>query len=136
MHNQAVRAERRLQQLRKLADTMIFDLYDQIASLAGATKARQSLVNTAIEYLDSLAAEAAGDPQLQLELATAYERVGDVQGNMANSHLGHPDAAIVSYRKGLALASKLVPSGPVLKLTARLHYKIGGRPASATGSSY
>jgi tetratricopeptide (TPR) repeat protein len=138
VQNEAVRAQRRFQQVRKLANTMIFDLHDQIASLPGATKARQSLVKTAIEYLDSLATEAAGDPQLQLELATAYEKIGDVQGNMANSHLGHPDAAVESYRKGLAIADRLALSRSALELAARLYYKTGdvqhrllGRPTEA-----
>jgi eukaryotic-like serine/threonine-protein kinase len=125
VRDQAVRAQRRFQQVRKLANTMIFDLHDQIASIPGATKARQSLVNSAIGYLDSLAAEAGGDSQLQLELATAYERVGDVQGNMANSHLDHPKAAVDSYRKGLAIAGNLAQSRQVLELAARLYYKIG-----------
>jgi serine/threonine protein kinase/tetratricopeptide (TPR) repeat protein len=141
VRSQAVRAERRFQQVRKLANTMLFDLHDEIAAVPGATRARQLLVKTALEYLDSLAAEAAGDPRLLLELATAYEKVGDVQGNPGNSHLGQPEAAVESYRKGLGIANRLTPAQPVLEMVARFYYKIGdvqhrllGRPSVARNS--
>jgi hypothetical protein len=89
---------------------MLFDFHDEISRLPGATRARQLLVKTGLEYLDSLAKEKAGDQRLRLELATAYEKVGDVQGNAANSHPGQPQNALESYRKGLTIASVLPPS--------------------------
>jgi serine/threonine protein kinase len=75
---QARRAEARFQQVRKLANTFVFDVDDAIQPLAGSTKARQLLVSTGLEYLDSLAAEAGGDPDLQLDLAQAYIKLGNV----------------------------------------------------------
>jgi eukaryotic-like serine/threonine-protein kinase len=138
VHSEAVRAQRRFQQVRKLADTIIFDLHDEIASLPGATKARQLLVKTAVEYLDSLAVEARNDPQLQRELATAYEKIGDVQGNGSYSNLGEPATAVENYRKGLAIANRLPTSKVALELITRFYYKIGnvqeqvwGRPTDA-----
>ncbi|MGH9755954.1 MAG: protein kinase domain-containing protein, partial [Blastocatellia bacterium] len=112
---QARRAERRFQQVRKLANTFLFDFHDKIQNLPGSTEAREMVVKTALEYLDSLAQEAEGDTSLQLELATAYDKVGDVQGNPALPNLGHSAAALDSYRKGLALAEQSArrePSNP------------------------
>ncbi|MGH9755217.1 MAG: protein kinase domain-containing protein [Blastocatellia bacterium] len=103
---QARRAERRFQQVRKLANTFLFDFHDKIQNLPGSTEAREMVVKTALEYLDSLAQEAEGDTSLLLELAAAYDKVGDVQGNPSSANLGHSAAALDSYRKGLALAEQ------------------------------
>jgi serine/threonine protein kinase len=62
VNRQARRAEYRFQQVRKLADTVLFDLNSEIESLAGSTKARELLVKTSLAYLDSLAAEGSNDP--------------------------------------------------------------------------
>ncbi len=121
----ARRAEYRFRQVRKLANTVLFDLNAEIESLAGSTKARELLVKTSLEYLDSLAAEARDDPTLQLELATAYEKVGDVQGNSRFSNLGRPEASLESYGKALAIAQRLGSSRPALEVLARSYSKMG-----------
>ena len=58
-------ADQRFQDVRKLAHTFVFDLHDQIAGLEGSTKARELMVSTALEYLDNLAKNSAGDLELQ-----------------------------------------------------------------------
>ena len=125
VERQARRAEQRFGQVRKLANTVLFDLHPEIESLAGSTRAREMLVRTSLGYLDSLAAEAGGDPALQLELAAAYEKIGDVQGNPLFANLGHPKEALESYRKALAIAGKSGTSWQVLEIIARSHYKMG-----------
>uniref|UniRef100_Q021H2 Serine/threonine protein kinase with TPR repeats n=1 Tax=Solibacter usitatus (strain Ellin6076) TaxID=234267 RepID=Q021H2_SOLUE len=125
VQRQAHRAEQRFGQVRKLANTVLFDLHPEIESLAGSTRAREMLVRTSLSYLDSLAAEAGDDPALQLELATAYEKIGDVQGNPLFANLGHPKASLESYGKALEIAQKVATSGQALEIIARSHYKIG-----------
>src|SRR5579872_700816 len=98
---QAHRAERRFRQVRELANVFLFDLDGQIRDLPGSTKARETLVRTALRYLDTLAAESADDPDLQRELGIAYRKVAFVQGQPGNPSLGHTSAALVSYRKAL-----------------------------------
>ena len=83
------RAERRFNDVRKLANNVLFDYHDAIKDLPGATKVRERLVKDALNYLDSLAGEAHGDPDLQRELAAAYERVGDVRGGDASQPWRH-----------------------------------------------
>src|SRR5262249_22129800 len=78
---QRARAERRFNDVRELANSLMLEVHDAIKDLPGATPARKLLVSRALRYLDSLSAESAGDPSLQRELATAYAKVGDVQGN-------------------------------------------------------
>ncbi|MBM3782898.1 MAG: serine/threonine protein kinase [Acidobacteria bacterium] len=104
---QAAKAERRFQQVRKLANTFVFDVYDGMANLPGTAKLRAGVVATALEYLDSLAGEAEGENGLQTELAAAYKRIGDVQGNPGLSGLGQIDAALASYDKAIAILTRL-----------------------------
>src|SRR5437868_2177946 len=78
---QRARAERRFNDVRQLANSFLFEFHDAIKDLPGATSARELVVRRALDYLDSLANEAGNDEQLQRELATAYQKVGDVQGN-------------------------------------------------------
>jgi non-specific serine/threonine protein kinase/serine/threonine-protein kinase len=106
------RAERRFNDLRKLANSFIFDVHDDIATLPGSTRARERLVKTALEYLDSLAQEAINDSELQRELALAYQKVGDVQGNPTNANLGDTAGALASYHRALAIAEALVTAHP------------------------
>jgi serine/threonine protein kinase len=101
------RAERRFADVRRLANTLIFEVHDQVQLLPGATRAREAIVRRALEYLDGLAREAADDRTLQRELAAAYERIGDVQGTPGHSHLGDSAGALVSQRKALAIREAL-----------------------------
>ena len=77
---QQLRAERRFNDVRKLANSLMFEIHDSIRDLPGSTPARKLLVDRALQYLDSLYAEGGNDPSLMRELGFAYERVGDVQG--------------------------------------------------------
>lgn len=108
---QAQRAERRFAQVRQLSNKFLFDFHDSIAELSGSTKARQQVVRTALEYLNSLANEATGDVSLLSELATAYERVGDVQGNAYFANLGDTQGAMESYRRAMQLRLQMASLG-------------------------
>jgi non-specific serine/threonine protein kinase/serine/threonine-protein kinase len=108
--SQKARAERRFNDVRRLANSFMFELNDEIAK--EPTKARGLLVKRALEYLDSLAQEAGDDPSLQRELATAYEKVGDILGNPYSANLGDTAGAIESYRKALAIRQALSAAEP------------------------
>lgn len=105
---QARRAERRFQQVRKLAHTYLFEVNAELQALPGSTKARELVVKTALEYLDSLAQEAGNDTALQLELAQAYDRVGNVQGNPYDQNRGDSAAALRSFEKAQAIYQRLL----------------------------
>src|SRR4029077_8739122 len=100
-------AERRFNDVRKLANSLIFEVHDSIKDLPGSTPARKLLVSRALEYLDSLSQEAKGDRSLQGELAAAYEKIGDVQGMPREANLGDTVGAEESYRKALAIRESL-----------------------------
>jgi serine/threonine protein kinase/tetratricopeptide (TPR) repeat protein len=106
------RAERRFNDVRHLTNALIFDMEEAIADLPRATKARKILLDNALQYLDSLAKEAKGDVTLQRELAAAYKKLGDVQGDPFHGNVGDTSAALESYRKVVAIREALVAAHP------------------------
>jgi serine/threonine protein kinase len=107
-----VKAEKRFHQVRKLANTVLFDYHDNVAKLTGSTPLREKMVKDSLEYLDNLSVESENDIQLQRELATAYEKIGDVQGNPFNSNLGDTNGALISYQKALEIRKKSYSISP------------------------
>jgi eukaryotic-like serine/threonine-protein kinase len=105
------RAERRFQDVRSLANAFLFEFHDAIKDLPGSTPAREIVVRRGLEYLDGLAAEAQDNPPLQLELAAAYEKVGDLQGALGASNLGQTPAAHRSYGEAVALREAVAAAG-------------------------
>ena len=105
---QARRANQRLDDVRQLAHTFIFDIHDAVEKLPGSTAARQLLVTNALTYLDRLAAEAESDASLQRELATSYEKMADVLGLPNRPNLGDLNGAIAAYRKAQAARQRLL----------------------------
>jgi len=108
---QARRADRRFQEVRTLANVFVFDVHDRIRNLPGSTEARKAIVTTALEYLEKLRPDAAGDPGLLLELAQTYYRIADVQGNPSQSNLGDTKGAIQSYTRALEILTALDRTG-------------------------
>lgn len=101
------RAERRFNDVRRLANTLVGELYDSIAEVPGSTSARQLLVSRALGYLDALSREAVRDTSLQVDLADAYQKIGDVQGNPYLANLGDVAGARASYAKLIDLRSAI-----------------------------
>ncbi len=109
---EAQRAQRRFNDVRELARTFMFEVHDAVEPLPGSTRARQLLVSNALTYLDRLAADASGDPSLQRELATGYEKMADVLGQPRRPNLGDRTGAVRAYRKAQALREQLLAAEP------------------------
>ncbi|MEE8143709.1 MAG: serine/threonine-protein kinase, partial [Planctomycetota bacterium] len=128
-------AQKRFNEVREIANRLIFDIYDEIETLPGATHAREVVVSTALQYLDSLREEAGELPELQKEVAEGYLRIGDVQGNPGNPSLLDTEGALVSYEKALTLFQELSSSHPENQVLQRdvatAHTKIGEVLAAA-----
>ena len=106
------RADRRFNDVRKLANSLIFEIHDSIQNLPGATPARKLLLDRALEYLDSLSQEAGGDISLQRELAAGYLRIGMVQGSTIDASLGQTDDALSNLRKAVAIREAIAKANP------------------------
>ncbi len=100
-------ANRRFNDVRGLANSLIFDVHDSIKDLPGSTPARKLIVDRALQYLNVLAQESNGDKGLQRELAAAYERVGAVQGDYTENNLGDSQGSLASYQKALDIREQI-----------------------------
>jgi len=92
-------AQARFEQLHRLTNSIVFELYDAIQDLPGSIAARKLLVERALEHLRSLEAAARDNRDLQWDVASAYKRIGDVQGESGRPNLGDAPGAIQSYGK-------------------------------------
>lgn len=101
---QRERAEKHFASVRQLANAFVFDVHSEIENIAGSLKARQTLVGTALKYLDSLAGESGNDPLLGLEVATAYRKLAEIRGDVYTSHLGE----LASARRNADQAARLL----------------------------
>jgi eukaryotic-like serine/threonine-protein kinase len=132
-----LRAEKRFDDVRKLANSLLFDIHDSVKDLPGSTPARKLILQNALQYLDSLSSEAAGDPSLQRELATAYERVAEVQGDYILPNLGETETALRNYQKALALRKSLAASGSATwqdQLALAKSYRLVAAQTRVTGN--
>lgn len=100
---QRQQAERRLEDIRQMARTMIFDISEKLTDIPGALDARRQLAETGRQYLDRISADREDQFQRDIELATAYIRLGDIFGEPLRSNLGDSDQALASYKRGLSL---------------------------------
>ena len=101
---QKMRAEQRFNDVRKIANSFLFEFHDSIENIPGTLKARQLIVRRAFEYLDSLARDAGDDRALKAELAVAYNQVGPLAFNESSS--------LEAYGKALAINQSLVQAEP------------------------
>jgi len=109
---QRARADARFDDVRALAQAALFDVHDRIVDVPGTLAARKFLVESAVIYLDRLAAEHAGDAALRRELAGGYVRVGTMQGNNSRANLGDTEGALRSYARAEALLAGLLDENP------------------------
>ena len=105
-------ADARLAQVRELANKLVFDVHDSVKDLPGATPARKVIVQTAVHYLDSTAQAVKGDARAEVELASAYRKLGDVQGNAIGASLGDSGSAMSSYQKAQSLVDGILRRKP------------------------
>ena len=102
---QRERAERRSENLRKISNSFVVELHDEIIKLPGSLPVRQLLLQRGIEQLDALAAESEGNAELQDELAQGYYNLGEMPDlNLAEIERNH--------QKGMAIYQKLLESEP------------------------
>src|SRR6266446_5542818 len=120
-------AQRRFDQVRQLAHSIIFELHDGVASLQGSLPVRKLLVTRALEFLNALASERRNDRGLTLELAQAFLRVGEVQGGLTTGNLGDYRAALASFEKARELLLEIESADPeVENLMGSIYYRLAG----------
>jgi hypothetical protein len=109
-HERAI-AQRRFDDVRQLADKL-FDIDFQARQMPGNSKIRELIVNTCLEYLRRVAADARRDPALALDVANAYMRVARVQGVPVSSNLGQMEEAEKNLRNAEAYVRPVLVRQP------------------------
>jgi serine/threonine protein kinase len=104
-------AQQRFGQVRQLANKL-FDIDVQVRQLPGNSKTRQLIVDTALDYLKRLAVDAGTDPDLAVDVGTAYMRVARVQGVPISANLGQLDEAERTLQTAQALIDSAVAARP------------------------
>jgi eukaryotic-like serine/threonine-protein kinase len=117
---QRLRAERHLNEVRELTSVYLAEIYDAVVDLPGGTRARKLLVENSVKYLAGLERDAQDSPQLQRDLAVAYDRLGDVQGDYIGANIGDTQGALESHRRALRLRRALVGHDPTLQARREL----------------
>lgn len=105
-------ALRRFEEIRKISNKAVFRYLDVTGNLAGSTDLTEELVSDIDTYLDSLASESLIDTSLKLEIAKAYRKIGDVQGNPDKQSLGRSNDALASYQKSVAVSESVLKLEP------------------------
>lgn len=102
------RAVRRFNDVRDLANSLMFEVHDAIQTLPGSTAARRLIVDRALKYLNRLAEQTGNENSLRREVAAAYLKLGQVQGESGSSNLGDTPAATESFRRAVKLLEDVV----------------------------
>ncbi len=102
-------AEQRFSDARKLANYLLFPLYDSVQSLPGSLPVRADMAGQSLQYLDRLASAKSNDRALRLELAEGYIRLGTIlEGPVGVAEsLGDTGRALDSDQKAIALLKPL-----------------------------
>ena len=117
------KAEAQVEDLRKLSNSLLTEIDGAIQKIPGSTEAQRLLVGVVLEHLDRAAKDAAGDPQLALDLANAYTESSRVQGNPYMQNIGDVPGALASADKAIAIATAVArqqPSNPAAARTLGL----------------
>jgi tetratricopeptide (TPR) repeat protein len=104
-------AQRRFTEVRQLAGKLI-DVDVQVRQLPGSSRTRQLIVDTALDYLQQLTADAGDDPDLALDIGTAYMRVARVEGVPISANLGQTNKAEEHLRTAQAFIDRVLASRP------------------------
>jgi tetratricopeptide (TPR) repeat protein len=113
-HERAI-AQRRFNDVRQLSNKL-FDIDRQVRQLQGGAATRQLIVDTSLEYLRRLAADAGEDPDLALDVGTAFMRVGRVQGVPISPNLGQIENAENTLRIAEGLIASVLAVQPANRM--------------------
>ena len=99
-------ATRQLQAARMLAGDVL-SMDGTLAQIAGTTAVRRAAVSSLSRYLTDV--DVTGSEELALDVARAYRRLGDVEGNPNVPNLGNRAAAQAHYARALGILESFPP---------------------------
>jgi serine/threonine protein kinase len=109
---QQMQAGQRFEETRAIANYLLFDLFDQVSRLRGATSVRVRMAQRAQMELDRLATLSAGNDAVLLEAAAGYNRLAEAYGAPRQANLGDPVSALASLGRAKAILDRLHKAQP------------------------
>ena len=106
------KAEQRFGEVRALANTLLFDVYDAVDAVPGSTAARDLLASTAQGYLDVLARDPDAPRDVRMEAGLGLMRLADVEGGVGGGTRGARDQAMTNYARADRLLTRLYREDP------------------------
>lgn len=110
-----VDAERRFSDLRTLANTMMFGIFDKVAAVPGTTRAQEEILRTSLRYLDSLSADGTAPADVRFEVAQGYDRLAKVTGGTIGASLGKLAEGEKLQQRALAMLEQAWQADPARK---------------------
>lgn len=110
-----------------LANSSLFDIHASVSQLNGSTAAQALIVQKAVESLTDLEKNGGSNTAVRRGLASAYEKLSDIQFHDGPGNLGQSQAAQASATKALILRKRLLdPAVPEsLEAVAADHVRLG-----------
>ncbi|MCI4644963.1 MAG: protein kinase [Hyphomonadaceae bacterium] len=105
-------ADARFNEVRDIASTMMFDIYDEIDVVPGTVEAKRTLAEAAKTYLDSLLADARAEPDLLYDVARGRLRLAQIVGTPGFSSFSEFDDAKVYLDEAEAIVKDLLEAEP------------------------
>jgi len=105
-------AEQRLSETRDLANIMMFDVFDQVSEVPGATKARLVVAQTAQRYLESLADNPDASLETRLAAGRGYFRLATVTGSLASGNIGELAQGLALFERAAEILEPTYAEAP------------------------
>lgn len=105
-------AERRFNDVRSLANTMMFDIYDEIEDVPGTSSARERLAEAAQVYLDDLSKSSSEDASLKFDTAKGFIRLARITGSPTVGAQTNSVAANANFDTAIQLLREMLVRDP------------------------
>lgn len=112
-------ADARFEEVRELAGTLMFELYDEVARVPGTVSAQTLLASTANQYIDQLAADPNAPEDVRLEALRGYARLYGILNRQAVKELRIRERAISVFEHAERVAEQLI-NNPSISSRAQL----------------
>ncbi|ESQ77414.1 serine/threonine-protein kinase [Asticcacaulis sp. AC402] len=105
-------AETRYAETRALANTLLFDVYDEVSAVPGTTKARLLIAQTGVDYLEKLAEDRSAPVGVRIEAGKGFVRLSQVMGGGQEATLGRYKDATALLARGEAVLKAVHDENP------------------------
>ena len=106
------KAAERADDTRAIASSMMFDVYDEVASIPGSTEARVALAQTAQKYLRSLADDPDATIETRLDAGNGFRRLAKIIGGTQTNAAGDISSGIEYLEESREILSALHEDAP------------------------